>query len=156
MSAVFDYPAETYRLMTVHDVLEVLEIENRSYEFPWSEGIFHDCIRFGYSCWVLEIDHCLVGYAVMSLAVQECHILNICIDPEYQGQGIGRRFLQQLLIIAKARKADTAFLEVRPSNVQALSLYFSEGFNEIGARRHYYPAKVGREDAVILAKTLIE
>ena len=156
MSAVSDYPAETYRLMTVHDVLEVLKIENRSYDFPWSEGIFHDCIRFGYSCWVLEIDHCLVGYAVMSLAVQECHILNICIDPEYQGQGIGRRFLQQLLIIAKARKADTAFLEVRPSNVQALSLYFSEGFNEIGARRHYYPAKVGREDAVILAKTLIE
>ena len=154
MSAVFDYPIETYRLMAEHDLPAVLEIESRSYDFPWSEGIFHDCMRFGYSCWVTEIKHQMVGYAVMSLAVKECHILNICVDPKLQGQGIGRRFLQQLLIIAQARKADTVFLEVRPSNAQALSLYFSEGFNEIGTRRDYYPAKVGREDAVILAKSL--
>ena len=154
MSAVFDYPAETYRLMTEYDLRAVIDIENKSYDFPWSEGIFHDCMRFGYSCWIIEIDHHVAGYAVMSLAVKECHILNICIDPELQGQGIGRRFLHQLLIIAQARKADTAFLEVRPSNLNALSLYFSEGFNEIGIRRDYYPAKVGREDAVILAKSL--
>ena len=156
MSAVFDYPTEIYRLMTDHDLLTVLKIENKSYEFPWSQGIFHDCMRFGYSCWVTEVDYQVVGYAVMSLAVQECHILNICVDPDYQGQGIGRRFLQQLLMVAQARKADTAFLEVRPSNVPALSMYISEGFNEIGTRRDYYPAKIGREDAVILAKSLIK
>lgn len=154
MSAVINHPAESYRLMTQHDLLAVLEIENRSYEFPWSEGIFHDCMRFGYSSWVVEHDGKLVAYAVMSMAVQECHILNICVNPELQGQGIGRRFLHELLIIAQARKTDTIFLEVRPSNVQALSLYFSEGFNEIGVRKDYYPAKIGREDAVILAKTL--
>ena len=90
----------------------------------------------------------------MSLAVKECHILNICVDPKRQGQGIGRRLLLELLSIAQAREADTAFLEVRPSNVHARSLYFSEGFNEIGNRRDYYPARFGREDAVILAKTL--
>ena len=101
-----------------------------------------------------EFEDKLIAYAVMSIAVQECHILNICVDPDLQGHGIGRRFLQELLIIAKARKADTVFLEVRPSNVAALSLYFSEGFNEIGTRRDYYPASVGREDAVILAKSL--
>ena len=154
MSAVFEYPGETYRLMTVHDLPVIMEIENRSYEYPWTEGIFHDCMRFGYSSWVTEIDRDIVGYAVMSLAVQECHILNICVDPKLQGQGIGRRLLLELLSIAQAREADTAFLEVRPSNVHALSLYFSEGFNEIGNRRDYYPAKYGREDAVILAKTL--
>ncbi len=154
MSAVFEYPIETYRLMTAHDLPAVMEIEHRSYDFPWTEGIFHDCMRFGYSSWVTEIDRDIIGYAVMSLAVQECHILNLCIDPKLQGQGIGRRLLLELLDIARVREADTAFLEVRPSNVQALSLYFSEGFNEIGSRRDYYPAKFGREDAVILAKAL--
>jgi ribosomal-protein-alanine N-acetyltransferase len=156
MSVVFEYPTETYRLMTAYDLPFIMEIETRSYEFPWTEGIFYDCMRFGYSSWVAEIDRDIIGYAVMSLAVQECHILNICIDPKLQGQGIGRRLLSELLSIAKARKADTAFLEVRPTNLQALSLYFSEGFNEIGTRRDYYPAKFGREDAVILAKTLTD
>ncbi len=154
MSAVINYPGENYRLMTEHDLRAVLEIEQRSYKFPWSEGIFHDCMRFGYSSWVTEVEDRLVAYAVMSIAVQECHILNLCVDPDLQGHGIGRRFLQELLLIAKTRKADTVFLEVRPSNVAALSLYFSEGFNEIGTRRDYYPANVGREDAVILAKSL--
>ncbi len=156
MSAVFEYPTETYRLMTTHDLPVVMEIEHRSYDFPWTEGIFHDCMRFGYSSWVIEVDRDIIGYAVMSLVVQECHILNLCVDPKLQGQGIGRRLLQELLSIARAREADSAFLEVRPSNVQALSLYFSEGFNEIGSRRDYYPAKFGRENAVILAKALSE
>ena len=154
MSAAFEFPTETYRLMTEYDLPAVLDIENRSYEFPWTEGIFHDCLRFGYSSWVMEIDRRIIGYGVMSLAVQECHILNLCVDPEFQSNGIGRRLLDQLFTIARARKADTAFLEVRPTNTQALSLYISEGFNEIGTRRNYYPALVGREDAIILAKSL--
>ena len=156
MSAVFEHPDESYRVMTTDDLPVVMEIENRSYEFPWTEGIFHDCMRFGYSSWVTEIESNIVGYAVMSMAVQECHILNICIDPKTQSQGIGRRFLLELLSIAQSRKADTAFLEVRPTNARALSLYFSEGFNEIGNRRDYYPAKFGREDAIILAKALTD
>ncbi len=154
MSAAFEYPTETYRLMTEYDLPAVLDIEYRSYEFPWTEGIFHDCLRFGYSSWVIELDRKVVGYGVMSLAVQECHILNLCIDPEFQGNGIGRRLLGQLFTIARARNADTAFLEVRPTNTHALSLYFSEGFNEIGTRRNYYPSLFGREDAIILAKSL--
>ncbi len=155
MSAVFEFPSETYRLMSAADLPAIMEIECRSYEFPWTEGIFHDCMRFGYSSWVIEMDKELIGYAVMSLAVQECHILNICVDPKQQGQGVGRRLLTELLSIAQSRGADTAFLEVRPTNVQALSLYFSEGFNEIGTRKDYYPAHFGREDAVILAKALV-
>ena len=154
MSSVFETPTETYRLMTDYDLSVILDIEQRSYEFPWTEGIFHDCLRYGYSSWVMEINRQVIAYGVMSLAAQECHILNVCVDPDYQGQGIGRRLLEQLLNIARARKADTAFLEVRPTNTQALSLYFSEGFNEIGTRRNYYPALLGREDAVILAKAL--
>ena len=154
MSAVFEFTTETYRMMTEYDLPVILGIEQRSYRFPWSEGIFHDCLRFGYSSWVIEVERQVIGYGVMSLAVNECHILNICVDPDWQGQGIGRRMLHQLITIARARKADTAFLEVRQTNSQALSLYYSEGFNEIGVRRNYYPALFGREDAIILAKTL--
>ncbi len=154
MSAVFEYPVETYRLMIDYDLPTVLEIENRSYEFPWTEGIFHDCLRLGYSSWVTEIDRQIVAYGVMSMAVQECHILNICVDPDFQGQGIGRRLLAELLNIARARHTQTVFLEVRPTNLQALSLYISEGFQEIGTRRGYYPATIGREDGIILAKSI--
>ncbi len=154
MSVVFEHSTEAYRLMTEYDLPVVLDIEQRCYQFPWTEGIFHDCLRYDYSSWVIQIEPRVIGYGVMFLAVQECHILNICVDLPYQGQGIGRRLLAQLLAIARQRKADTAFLEVRPTNVQALSLYFSEGFSEIGTRRSYYPALFGREDAVILAKSL--
>lgn len=154
MSTAFEYPAGTCRLMSEYDLPVIVDIERRSYQFPWTEGIFIDCLRHGYSAWVFEMDRRIVGYGVMSLAVQECHILNLCVDPDCRGQGKGRQLLEQLLMTARARNADTAFLEVRVTNIQALSLYFSEGFNEIGIRRNYYPALVGREDAVILAKTL--
>lgn len=154
MSAVFEFPTETYRLMTEYDLPVVLDIEKSNYEFPWTEGIFHDCLRFGYSSWIAEVERKMIGYGVMSLALNECHILNLCVVAEFQCQGVGRRLLNQLLNIARARKADAAFLEVRPTNTQAISLYFSEGFNEIGVRRNYYPAQFGREDALILAKQL--
>lgn len=154
MSAVFEYPMETCRSMTEGDLPAVLDIERRSYAFPWSEGIFHNCLHHDLSCWVVELDRQVIGYGVMSVAVQECHILNLCVDPSYQGQGIGGRLLDQLLAIANSRNADTAFLEVRTTNFQAISLYFSKGFNEIGTRKNYYPALSGREDAIILVKSL--
>jgi len=154
MSAVFQFPTESLRVMTEYDLPAILEVEFQSYEFPWPESIFSDCLQFGYSSWVVELDQEVVAYCIMSLAVQECHILNVCVKPELQGQGIGRRLLVRMLEIAAKRDADTAFLEVRPTNVQAISLYFSLGFNEIGVRKAYYPALFGREDALILAKTL--
>ena len=154
MNAVQKNWAGTCRLMTEHDLSVVLDIERRSYQFPWSRGIFLDCLQHGKSSWVLEREHCIIGYGVMSIAVQECHILNLCIDPDFRGQGRGRQLLEQMLMTARTHNADTAFLEVRATNFQALSLYFSEGFHEIGTRRNYYPAVIGRENAVILAKAL--
>lgn len=154
MSAVFQFPAESLRLMTEDDLPAILKVEGQSYEFPWTESVFSDCLRFGYSSWVVEIDHNIAAYCVMSFAVQECHILNLCVIPVLQSQGIGRRLLLQMLEIAVERNIDTVFLEVRPTNIHAISLYLSLGFNEIGVRRGYYPALFGREDALILAKTL--
>ncbi len=136
------------------DVHAVMEIENRAYEFPWSEGNMRDCIKSNYYCCVYRLDTSCIGYGVMSVAAGEAQILNICIDPEMQGQGLGRRLLQHLIAEAGRRSADTLFLEVRESNRVAAALYGSMGFNELGRRRDYYPSNSGREDALMLALSL--
>ncbi len=155
MSAVLEEPLLVIRKMTKHDVADVMAVEERAYTHPWTEGILRDCIRVGYSCWVCEMDGQLVGHAVMSTAIGEAHLLNLCIDPEQQRQGIGRRMLHRLLRMAQERQADTMFLEVRSSNHPARQLYAAEGFTEIGDRRGYYPAHGGREDAILYAKPLV-
>ena len=91
----------------------------------------------------------------MSAAVGECHLLNLCVHPDWQGRGLGRRLLLRLFAIGKANNADTAFLEVRASNRRAIALYESEGFCEIGLRRGYYPAGDKREDAIVMARPLL-
>jgi ribosomal-protein-alanine N-acetyltransferase len=131
-----------------------MEIEQRAYEFPWSVGIFKDCLRSHYYCCVyLQGEQC-IGYGVMSVIAGEAQILNICIDPMMQSKGLGRRLLQHLIAEAGRQSADTVFLEVRSSNQAAFTLYDSLGFNEVGQRRGYYPAKDGREDALVLALAL--
>lgn len=137
------------------DIDAVAAIENRAYVFPWTPGIFRDCLRAGHQCWVLEAGTQLLGYGVLSAAAGEAHILNICIAPEYQGRGHGRRLLRRLIDLARWHKAQQVFLEVRPSNPAAIALYRDEGFNEIGQRPNYYPAAKGREDAIVMALELL-
>ena len=134
----------------------VMAIEHRAYPFPWTRGIFRDCLHAGYPAWVLLEDGVLVGYGLLSIAVGEAHILNLCAAPEVQGRGYGRRLLRALLKQARARAAQQVFLEVRPSNKGAIALYHAEGFNEIGRRPRYYPAaNNGREDAIVMALELL-
>ncbi|WP_206171659.1 ribosomal protein S18-alanine N-acetyltransferase [Thiorhodococcus mannitoliphagus] len=154
MSQCGTQPTLRLRPMRAEDVSAVLAVECAAYEFPWTEGIFKDCLRVGYCCWVGEADGAVVAYGIMSVAVGECHIFNLCVHPDWQGRGQGRRLLRHLLSVALKHKADTAFLEVRVSNAGARSLYASEGFCEIGTRRNYYPAHKGREDATVLAREL--
>ncbi len=153
MSAVLK-TNESIRLMRHDDLAAVIAIETRAYVFPWSKGIFHDCMRVGYSCWIYEQQGIIQAYAIMSVGVGECHVLNLCVDPEIQRQGIGRRLLQYLQTQATACNVDTVLLEVRTSNHAAIALYKSEGFNEVGKRKDYYPATQGREDAIIFAKAI--
>lgn len=155
MSAVIQQPLLDFRPMVESDVDSIIEIERLAYTFPWTKVIFNDCLRVGYCCWVLERDGAIAAYGVMSVAVDESHILNLCVTPKYQGLGYGRILLDFLLDIARKHKASTAFLEVRPSNKSAIRLYHTNGFDEVGVRRNYYPAKNGREDALIMARSLV-
>jgi ribosomal-protein-alanine N-acetyltransferase len=147
--------AAALRPMRECDVEAVHDIERRAYEFPWTAGIFRDCLRADYIAWVLERDGVILGYFLMSLAAGEAHVLNICVAPEQQGRGLGRRLLRSLVHLARARGGQRVFLEVRPSNAGAISLYHQEGFNEIGRRPRYYPARDGREDALVMAMELL-
>jgi ribosomal-protein-alanine N-acetyltransferase len=155
MSALLKDPRLRLRPMDEDDLAAVLAVERAGYPYPWTEGIFRDCLRAGYCCWVLEQDGTMVGHGVLSVAVGEAHVLNVCVHPDLQGLGLGRRILERLLHLAREHEADTAFLEVRASNIVAQRLYESAGFNEIGLRRGYYPANSGREDAVVYAKALL-
>ncbi|MEE9158374.1 MAG: ribosomal protein S18-alanine N-acetyltransferase [Gammaproteobacteria bacterium] len=154
MSAVLQSPVIQFRPMHETDLAEVMVIEQEAYVFPWSPGIFYDCLRVGYCCWVLEQDGVVDAYAVMSMGAGESHILNLCVRPTVQRSGLGGAMLRHLLMLARKYKADCMLLEVRPSNRAALCLYRSAGFDEVGMRRRYYPATRGREDALILARNL--
>jgi ribosomal-protein-alanine N-acetyltransferase len=154
MNAVALEPGFNLRPMRDQDVEAVLVSERAAYEFPWSAEIFSDCMRVGYNCWIVEVGRLVVGHGIMSIGAGECHVLNLCVHPKWQGLGLGRRLLRRLLALARTKGADTAFLEVRVSNRLARALYASEGFCEIGERRGYYPARNGREDAVVLARAL--
>ena len=141
------------RKMRNSDLPQVMAIERASYQFPWGEDIFRDCFRANYNCWVCEEQDTVLGYSILSVAVDEAHVLNICVAPAEQGQGIGRKMLENLVEQARGR-ADTMFLEVRPSNTVAIALYEDMGFNEIGIRKGYYQSENGREDAIMLAKQI--
>lgn len=155
MSTILSNPLLCLRPMSRGDLAKVVAVEEVAYSYPWTEQIFHDCLRVGYGCWVYSLDTELIGHGVISMAVGECHILNLCIHPDWQGQGLGRSLLQRMLNSAQQSHTSTAFLEVRASNLAAIHLYIGEGFNELGRRKGYYPAGNRREDALILAKSLL-
>ena len=155
MMAAVVKPVIQVRGMRIEDVATVSALENASYEFPWSAGIFSDCVKAGHPCWVLSVDSVIAGYGILSMGAGEARLLNICVDPAYRGQGLGRHLLGRLLDIARWNGAERLFLEVRPSNPLAKALYESVGFSEIGRRPRYYPARNGREDAIVMALDLL-
>lgn len=142
--------------MEVADLSAVLDIERRSYGYPWSEQVFRDCMRAGYGCFVATGRRQGVeGYMVVSCAAGEGHILNLCVDPGCRRHGVASELLGAAVERAVVFDADSLFLEVRPSNEPARCLYERHGFHEVGVRPRYYPAPSGREDALVLARAIL-
>ncbi len=155
MIAPMAEPPANIRLMSHEDMSLVSDIERRSYEYPWSHGVFRDCLLAGYQCIVLDRDDRVAGYAILSIAAGEAHILNLCVDPSYRSRGYGERLLDEILFRARAASVREIFLEVRPSNQTALALYRKKGFHKVSNRPAYYQAQAGREDAAVLVKKLV-
>jgi ribosomal-protein-alanine N-acetyltransferase len=148
----------SFRRVRENDIEAVASIEKRAYEFPWTAGNFRDAMLSGYRfwcCWQSTPDgDQLVGYAILMLAVDEAHLLNLAVDPRFQGRGIGRSILSFVIEDAARKECSMLFLEVRPSNIVARTLYASAGFQQHGIRKGYYPARQGREDALFLGVEL--
>ena len=142
------------RPMRETDLPRIHRIELASYDYPWSLGNFRDSMHAGYSVWVREAEGEVIGYYVMMAAAGEAHLLNMTIAPSWQGHGLGRELLEHCLASARAHRAESLFLEVRPSNTAALALYHSSGFIDLAVRPDYYPGRTGREDAVIMKRNM--
>lgn len=142
-------PEYRIRRMTADDVAGVMRVEQGSYQFPWSEQIFRDCLRVGYFCVVVDTPAGVAGYGIVSAGAGEAHILNICVARPWRTFGIGRALLRVLVDEMRRAHNEVVFLEVRPSNPTAIALYESMGFERIGLRRGYYQAVGGREDAYV-------
>lgn len=155
MTPRHEHDSSLIRSMTHDDLPHVSDIERRSYEFPWSHGVFRDCLLAGYHCMVLENEGKIAGYSVLSVAAGEAHILNICVDPAHRAYGYGARLLDDILLKARGESVREVFLEVRPTNVTAIALYKKRGFVQIAERPAYYQAHDGREDAAVLSRKLV-
>lgn len=151
MVAVIE-PALEIRPMRRADLDAVIAIEHDAYPFPWSLGIFKDCLRVGYRCLVLTDQARICGYSVFSIAVDEAHLLNLCIAEARRRRGLARLMLDHVL--GEMTGADRVYLEVRPSNRAAIRLYSRNGFRRVGRRPGYYPHEEGREDALVMVRHL--
>lgn len=143
-----------FRAMQAIDLDQVVENELRAYSFPWTRGVFEDCLREGQDCRVAVLGDDIVGHGVVAFGAGEAHLLNVCIRRESQGTGLGRALVIHMLERSHLLGAGMLFLEVRPSNHVAGNLYQTLGFAEIGVRRDYYPSERGHEDARVLALNL--
>lgn len=141
--------------MSFGDVPAVVRNERLSYSHPWSDSIFKDCLQSGNECWLIKRERKVLGHGILSIAAGESHLLNVCVAPEYHGEGLGRILVEHMLKCARIKAAERVFLEVRPSNRVAIKLYQSLGFKQIGVRKGYYPGVDGREDALVLSISLV-
>lgn len=146
------------RPLSEADLATVLETEAACYPQPWSRSTFADCIKAtskGYHCDALMLGESLAGHSVFTVIMDEAELLNFCLAPAHQGQGLAKLFLNQVLADMAALGAARMFLEVRQSNAAALHLYTAAGFNEIGRRKNYYPDNGSgkREDALLMGRS---
>ncbi len=138
------------RPLAERDLDRVMEIELQAYAYPWTRGIFADCLRVGYECWGLQAGSTLEGYCILTHAAGEAHLLNLCVAPARQRAGLGGILLGHATRLAVSAGCQSLFLEVRPSNGAAIRLYQRAGFEVVGERPGYYSAGAGREDAIVM------
>jgi ribosomal-protein-alanine N-acetyltransferase len=149
-----DRPHPLIRRFGLQDVDRIHEIEKLAYPFPWSRGLFEDCLNAGYACFGLQMGKQLSGYTVFNWAAGEAHLLNLCVHPDWQHRGYGSLLLEYMINHVAGLECDSLFLEVRASNEHAANLYKNRGFKVIGTRLSYYRAGEEREDAIVMALKL--
>lgn len=139
------------RSMNELDLPWVNQTESLAYAFPWREQGFVKVLDDGL-CYVFcdEQDQ-LMGYACFQTILDELHLLNFCIAPNFQGRGLGGQTLLSLLERFVDSQYSVVFLEVRTSNSAAKHLYQKLGFKVDGVRANYYRCENSKEDAILMS-----
>ena len=143
-----------YKYLDYSQISSLLEIEEESNPYPWTELNFKDCLERGYYSLALEEEGLFVGFAIMAISSEESHLLNIGIKKEKRRLGLGEKLLKKMIIAAEVMGSKKIILEVRITNKSAYKLYEKLGFEEIGTRKNYYRLPEGREDAFVMSKSL--
>tara|TARA_Y100001970_G_scaffold177901_1_gene216763 strand:+ start:57 stop:539 length:483 start_codon:yes stop_codon:yes gene_type:complete len=143
-----------YKYLDYSKISSLLEIEEESNPYPWTELNFKDCLERGYYSLALEEEGLFVGFAIMAISSEESHLLNIGIKKEKRRLGLGEKLLRKMIIAAEVMGSKKIILEVRITNKSAYKLYEKLGFEEIGTRKNYYRLPEGREDAFVMSKSL--
>ena len=137
------------RLANKEDSWAMYQVEKNSFATPWSYDSFAENVRHGLSVYFLaEYAGQVVGFGGMLIVMDEAHIMNVAVLPNFRKKGIGKALLQNMIAEARRRNASAMFLEVRVSNQTARNLYCSCGFEQIALRKEYYTDNL--EDAVIM------
>ncbi len=142
--------------MTPADLESVSALARRADPFGWTMRNLQDGLAAGYVMTAALAGGQIVGYSVLMTVIDEAELLEIAVDPDAQGQGFGKALLAHTLTLARESAARLVHLEVRVTNTRARKMYTSAGFSEVGRRRNYYPTADGREDAILMRKTLEE
>ncbi len=146
--------------ITVNDVSSLMSIENACHSHPWSEKNFTSCIGGRYFGKKLsekaDEPQSIVGFYIAELVIDEATLMDICVTPNQQGNGFGKKLLTQFIEQAKTKGAVKIWLEVRAKNIAAQMLYMNAGFIETGRRTGYYPSAkgFGYEDAIVMCLSL--
>ena len=151
------WPAIEWRPLREGDLAYVAALEAQIHVPPWTIGNFRDSLAAGYSACIGQCEGRILVYGVLMLAPGEAQLLNLSVVPDARRRGLGRALLRRFVDDARRLGAEQLFLEVRPSNVAAVTLYESEGFARIARRDAYYPAATGRgprEDALVMRRSL--
>ena len=151
-------PSPSHRPMVLADLDAVMAVEAVAYAFPWTRANFIDSVAAGHRCELrLDAEGEVIGYTVTLTALDELHLLNITVCPDLQGQGHALALMDRLIAHGSRHGQRTLWLEVRPGNARARRLYQRCGLREVGLRRGYYPAGLGRrEDAIVMSMALPE
>jgi len=151
-----------WRISTVNrdDLKSILAIENLSFQCPWGRISFEgelscqNALGYVVKSTETEMEEQIIAYSFLRRIADELHILKIAVTPARREQGVATWILNRCFTMGAQQGADAIHLEVRPSNVPAVTLYEKLGFKEIGRRPNYYMDS--KEDALLMVKKLKE
>jgi len=140
----------SFHAIALADVKALMPIENACHSHPWNEKIFASCIGGRYFGDYGKESNNIVGFYIGEYVAGEATLMDICVEPSYQGFGHGKALLTRFIERAREQGAEKIWLEVRAKNIAAQMLYINMGFIETGRRTGYYPSDIGYEDAIVM------